>query len=125
MDFFGRQVAARTIEYGGLAVLAAAVFGVLATGAGVFVAVVVAAVTFGPARHGLRRVSHRVVYGHRRSPTASVAELTARLARDVDPAELLRELATVIRAGTGAARVDVWLRVGVSWVAAAGAPGPP
>jgi signal transduction histidine kinase len=47
------------------------------------------------------------------------------VARGRDPAELLGEAARLIRAGTGADSVVVWLRLDGAWVAVAGTPSTP
>jgi signal transduction histidine kinase len=118
-----RQVTVRTIEYGGLAALVTAAFGLAAAvGGGTVVAVVAVAATFEPAQRGLHRLANRLVYGHRRSPWRAVADLAARMGRERDPTVVLQELAAVVRAGTGAERVAVWLRVGGAWEPVAGSP---
>ena len=121
-----RQAAVRAIEYGGLAALVTAAFGLAsAVGGGTVVAIVAVAATFDPVRRGLHRAANRLVYGHRRSPWGAVADLAARMERERDPTVVLQELAAVVRAGTGAERVAVWLRVGAGWEAVAGSPSVP
>src|SRR5262245_57150572 len=76
----------------------------------------------GPTRRFLRRVVHRVVYGGPASPAELVGQLSARVTRGRDPVELLGEVARLIRTGTGASSVVIWIRFDGAWMAAAGAP---
>jgi signal transduction histidine kinase len=125
-------IATRVIEYSGLAVLVGGVFVVIVVGGGALlrlhtphpgltlVAAVSLAVSFDSARRGLRRLANRVVYGHRTSPWEAVSRLSVQMGHDRDPVELLEELCGVIRAGTGAKAVAVWLRIDQTWVPTVG-----
>src|SRR5262245_25281592 len=77
-----------------------------------------------PTRRFVRRLVHRIVYGGPASPAELVHQLSARVARGRDPAELLLEVARLIWTGTGADSVAIWLRLDGAWLAVAGAPGP-
>src|SRR5262245_9640126 len=77
-----------------------------------------------PTRRFVRRLVRRAVYGGRTSPAELVRQLSVRVARGRDPIELLVEVARLIKTGTGATSVVVWLRLDGAWVPAAGAPGP-
>jgi signal transduction histidine kinase len=128
------RIAARTIEYSGLVVLVGGAFLVIVLGgetllrlepphAGLtLTAAVLLAVTFEPARRGLRRLANRVVYRHRSSPWEAVSRLAAQMGHDRDPVDLLAEMARVVLAGTGASAVVVWLRIESTWVPAARCP---
>jgi signal transduction histidine kinase len=78
----------------------------------------------GPTRRFVRRMIHRVVYGGPASPAELVRQLSARVARGREPVELLGEVARLIRTGTGAGSVVVWMRFDGAWVAVASAPVP-
>src|SRR5262245_18391486 len=82
------------------------------------------ALAAGPTRRFVRRVVHRVVYGGPASPAELVRQLWERVARGRDPAELLAELARLIRTSTGAQSVVIWIRFDGAWAAVAGAPVP-
>jgi signal transduction histidine kinase len=75
-----------------------------------------------PTRRFVRRVIHRVVYGGPASPAELVRQLSVRVSAGREPVELLGEVARLIRTGTGADLVVVWLRFDGAWVAVAGAP---
>jgi signal transduction histidine kinase len=126
-------ISTRVIEYFGLVVLVGGTFLMIVGGGAVLrldpphpgltlAAAVLLAATFEPARHGLQRLANRLVYGHRSSPWEAVSRLSGQMGHDRDPVELLEELSTVIRAGTGARAVVVWLRIGRTWIPAVGAP---
>jgi signal transduction histidine kinase len=128
-------IAARAIEYAGLGALVGGSFLAIVVGVGAgldppdpgltLAAVALLAVTFEPARRRLRSLANRVVYGHRTSPLEAVRRLAVQMGHDLDPPELLEELARVVRAGTGASRVVIWLRTDTAWVAAAASPDEP
>lgn len=127
------SIAAKAVEYGGLVVLIGGVF-LLVMGGGAaagldsarpaltLAAAALLAVGFEPARRGVRQLANRVTYGHRSSPLEAVSRLAVQMGRDRDPVELLEELSAVVRAGTGARKVVVWLRIDGSWVPAVGSP---
>ena len=77
-----------------------------------------------PTRRFVRRVVHRAVYGGPASPAELVRQLSARVAQDREPVELLGEVARIIRTGTGADSVVIWLRLDPAWVALVAAPVP-
>lgn len=123
------------IEYVGLGALVGGTFLTIVVGVGAslgvdvpnagltLAAAVLLAITFEPARRRLHRLANRVVYGHRSSPSEAVRSLAAQIGDDRDPGDLLQQLANVIRAGTAARTVVVWLRLDAVWEPAAGSPG--
>jgi signal transduction histidine kinase len=126
-------IGARAIEAGGLVVMVGGSFLVVVLGGGALglaaphpgltvAAAALLAVTFEPARRGLRRQANRLVYGHRRSPWETVTRFSEQMSHDRDPVDLLRELADVVRSGTGASAVMLWLRIGATWRPAARSP---
>jgi signal transduction histidine kinase len=131
------MIAARVIEYAGLAGLVGGSFLVVVLGGGAvwrldpphpgltLAAAALLGASFEPARRRLRRLANRLVYGHRSSPWEAVRRLSVQMGSELDPAELLRELSEVVRSGTGAAAVVVWLRIGGSWLPVAASPDRP
>jgi signal transduction histidine kinase len=128
-------IKARAIEYTGLWALVGGTFLAVVMGLGAALglavphagltmgAAVLLAVTFEPTRRQLRRLANRLVYGHRHSPWEAVSQLASQIGDGREPADLLRELADVVRSGTGASQVVVWLRDATAWSPAAASPG--
>lgn len=127
-------IAARAVEYAGLATLVGGAFLAIVVGGGAVLALevphpgltlaaaVLLAVAFEPVRRRLRRLANRLVYGHRSSPWEAVRQFAVRMGHASEPVDLLRELAGVVRDGTGARRVQVWLRLDTTWNPVAGSP---
>jgi signal transduction histidine kinase len=94
------------------------------------VATAVVAVAFQPVRQWAQRLANRLVYGERATPYDVLSDFADRLADNFATQDLLPRMAKMLAEGTGAARADVWLRVGDdlrpagSWPAEA-APLPP
>jgi signal transduction histidine kinase len=70
------------------------------------------ALAFQPARRRMERIANRLVYGKRATPYEVLAEFSAHVAHAYDIQETPAAIAQIIAAGTGAARAEVWLRVG-------------
>jgi signal transduction histidine kinase len=70
------------------------------------------AVGFQPVRERVQRFANRVVYGKRATPYEVLSEFSSGVARAVATEELLPAMARIAAEGVGAARADVWLRVG-------------
>jgi signal transduction histidine kinase len=81
-----------------------------------------AVVAFGaaPTRRFVRGLVNRIVHGGPASPAELVCQLSARVALGRDPVELLDEVSRLIRDGTGAASVSIWLRLDGAWKPVAG-----
>jgi len=75
-------------------------------------AAVVIAVAFQPVRDRARRFANRVVYGKRATPYEVLSEFSERVAGSYSTEEVLPRIAEILGSGTGAARAEVWLRVG-------------
>jgi signal transduction histidine kinase len=116
-------VISKTLVYGVLAVFVTVVYVALVVGVGTLVvdsgnlvlsivATAVVAVAFQPVRNRVQRLVNRVVYGERATPYELLSELSGRMAFAQATEELVPRIATMVGEGIGAARVEVWLRVG-------------
>ncbi|HYM97724.1 MAG TPA: histidine kinase, partial [Candidatus Sulfotelmatobacter sp.] len=136
-------VISRTVVYGALAIVIAAVYVGLVVGIGSIVgrgtganlvlslvATAIVALAFQPARAWLQRAANRLVYGKRATPYEVLSDFSQRAAESYASDELLPRMARVLGEGTGADRAEVWLRIGgelrrvAVWPGASGAPPP-
>jgi signal transduction histidine kinase len=118
-------VISRTILFGGLAAFVAATYGIVVAGVGslfgqqaglgpllTLLAIAIAAALLEPVRARLHRIANMVVYGRRATPY----EVLSDFVRGVGGAEssdvLLPRMAELLRDGTAAASVELWVRVG-------------
>jgi signal transduction histidine kinase len=85
-------------------------------------ATAVVAVAFQPVRERAQRFANRVVYGRRATPYEVLSGIARRAGETYTTEEVLPRMARIIAEGTGAARVDVWLRSGDELVADAAWP---
>ena len=60
----------------------------------------------------MQRLANRLVYGKRATPYEILSEFSARMAATSSAEDLLPPMARILAQGTGAARADVWLKVG-------------
>jgi signal transduction histidine kinase len=122
----------KTLVYGLLAAFITAVYVGIVVGIGTAVgskrnlglsilATALVAVGFQPVRERVQRLANRLVYGRRATPYEVLSEFSGGMAHAVATEELLPRMARIVAEGTGAAHVDVWLRLGselvreVSW----------
>lgn len=118
-------VISRTILYGGLALFVTATYGVVVGGIGsllgqgaganplVFIlAIGLAAALLEPVRARLQRLANIAIYGRRTSPYQVLSDFARGIGRAEPSDVLLPKMAQLLREGTGAARVEVWVRVG-------------
>ena len=70
------------------------------------------AMAFQPLRSRAQKLVNRLVYGKRATPYEVLSEFSLRAGDAYDVVEVLPQLAQTIAEGTGAARSEVWLRVG-------------
>jgi len=75
-------------------------------------ATAVVAVAFQPVRLRAQRLANRLVYGERATPYEVLSEFSHRMAAVPSTGEVLSEMAKALAGGTGATKVEVWLRVG-------------
>jgi signal transduction histidine kinase len=76
------------------------------------IAVVAIALLFQPLRRRAQRLANRVVYGDRATPYQVLSEFADKMAGTYGLDDVLQRMASILAHGTGATRVDVWLRVG-------------
>ncbi len=121
-------VISRTLVYGALAMFITAVYVGIAVGIGALVggggkpnlalsilATAIVAVGFQPLRERLQRVANRLVYGKRATPYEVLSQFSERVAESYATDEVMPRMARILAEGTGAHRVDVWLRSRNSW----------
>jgi len=113
----------RALLFGALAVFITAVYVAIVVGIGALVgsqadpvlsaaAAAVVALAFLPVRRRAQRLADRLVYGERATPYEVLSEFSERLRNTYAIDQLLPRIAGALAAGTGAARADVWLRIG-------------
>jgi signal transduction histidine kinase len=131
----------KTLVYGALAAFITAVYVGIVVGIGTAIgskrnlalsvlATAVVAVGFQPVRERVQRLANRLVYGERATPYEVLSEFSGRMAHSFATEDLLPRMARIVAEGTGAARVDIWLKLGpdlvpeASWPERDGAPAP-
>jgi len=77
-----------------------------------FMAAAVVALAFQPVRRWASRLANRLVYGKRATPYEVLSRLAHGMGSQYSADEALPSLARVLAEGVGAARAEVWLRVG-------------
>jgi signal transduction histidine kinase len=113
----------RALLFGALAIFITAVYVAIVAGVGALVggraspvlsaaAAAVVAVAFQPARRRAQHLADRLVYGKRATPYEVLSEFSDRVGNAYASEELLPRMARALASGTGAARTDVWVRVG-------------
>jgi len=113
----------RAVLFGALAVFITVVYVAIVAGVGAIVggqaspllsaaAAAVVALAFQPVRRRAQRFADRLVYGKRATPYEVLSEFSERLGNTYANEELLPRMARALGEGTGAARADVWVRVG-------------
>ena len=75
-------------------------------------ATAVVAVAFQPVRERVQRFANRFVYGKRATPYEVLSHFGERMASTFATQDLLPRMAQILAEGTGAARTEVWLKVG-------------
>jgi signal transduction histidine kinase len=126
----------KTLVYGALALFVTVVYVAVVVGIGTLVggtgnlvlsivATAVVAVVFQPMREWVQRLANRIVYGRRATPYEVLSDLSGRMAHAQATEELLPRIAAMVAEGIGAARVEVWLRVGPDLVREAAWSDPP
>ena len=113
----------RAVLFGALAVSITLVYVAIVVGVGTVVgsraspvlsaaAAAIVALAFQPLRRRAQRLADRLVYGKRATPYEVLSEFSERVGQAYANEELLPRMARALGEGTGAARADVWVRVG-------------
>ena len=113
----------KAVLFGALAVFITVVYIAIVVGVGALVgsqaspvlsavAAAVVALAFQPLRRSAQRLADRLVYGRRATPYEVLSEFSERVGQTYAAEELLPRMARALGEGTGAARADVWVRVG-------------
>jgi signal transduction histidine kinase len=113
----------KAVLVGALAVFITTVYVTVVAGVGTIVgsraspvlsaaAAAIIALAFQPARRRAQRFADRLVYGKRATPYEVLSEFSERVGQTYASDELLPRMARALGEGTGAARADVWVRVG-------------
>jgi signal transduction histidine kinase len=122
LDFVIRK----TLVYGALAAFVTVVYAGIVIGVGAVVggrnnlalsiaATAIVAVAFQPVRERATRIANRLVYGKRATPYEVLARFGDRVAATYASEDVLPRMARSVAEGTGAERVEVWLRLGDAW----------
>jgi signal transduction histidine kinase len=109
---FGALAAAFTLVYVAIVVGIGAAVGHRGNATLTLVAAAVVTLAFQPFRYRARRFADRLVYGKRATPYEVVSSFADRVGGTYSTEDVLPRMAQIVAAGTGAARADVWLRVG-------------
>ena len=75
-------------------------------------AAVVVAVLFQPLRRRAQGLANRLVYGERATPYQALSDFAERMGGTYGVDDVLQRMVAIVAEGTGATRVEVWLRVG-------------
>ncbi|MGH2656014.1 MAG: ATP-binding protein [Actinomycetota bacterium] len=124
----------KTVAYGSLAAFITVVYVGIVVGIGALVgsrgnvfltilATAIIALAFQPARARARHLANRLVYGKRATPYEVLSRLAHGMGSQYSSDDALPSLARVLGEGTGAARAEVWLRLGSDLRVAATWPG--
>jgi signal transduction histidine kinase len=126
------RLISRTLAYGALAVMVAAVYVLVVVALGsvvgrrnTFTSVVAAGVVaaaIAPAQQRVQRAANRLVYGARATPYEVLSTLSERMGEALPAEETMALMARLLAEATAADRADVWLVVGDSIRVAASHP---
>ncbi len=109
------------VLFGLLALYIGCVYVVIVIGGGVLIpagdalavlGTVVVALSFQSVRQRAERFANRIVFGELMTPTQAMTELADGVAATFATDDVLNRAARISAEGTGAARADVWLRIG-------------
>ena len=116
-------IISRAVVYGLLSAAFTAVYVGVVLGIGTFaghrggpvltiVAAIINAVLFQTLRHRFQQFANRLVYGERATPYQVLADFAEDMAEQLDFAEAVDRMVTVLAGATGADRAEAWIRVG-------------
>ncbi|MGZ4109979.1 MAG: histidine kinase [Actinomycetota bacterium] len=109
---YGLLAAAITAVYVGVVIGVGTIVGRRGSSLLTIVAAVAIALLFQPARQRAQRLANRFVYGERATPYQVLSDFAEKMAGTYALDDVLLRMGSILAAGTGATRVDVWLRVG-------------
>ncbi|MGZ6543977.1 MAG: GAF domain-containing sensor histidine kinase, partial [Actinomycetota bacterium] len=109
---YGLIATALTAIYVGVVAGVGALAGSSGSSTLTIVAAVAIALLFQPLRRRAQRLANRLVYGDRATPYQVLSDFAKRMAGTYALDDVLERMASILAHGTGATRVDVWLRVG-------------
>ena len=116
-------IISRAVVYGLLSAAATGVYAGIVLGIGTFVghrsgplltiaAAVTIALLFQPLRHRAQLLANRLVYGQRATPYQALSDFAGDMAGQLDLAEAVDKMVSVLAGATGADRTEAWIRVG-------------
>ena len=116
-------IISRAVVYGLLSAAVTGVYAGIVLGIGTLaghrrgsVLTIAAAVTiallFQPLRHRAQRFANRLVYGTRATPYQALSDFAGDMASQLDLAEAVDRMVSVLAGATGADRAEAWIRVG-------------
>ncbi len=109
---YGLIATTLTAIYVGVVVGVGAIVGSGGSSTLTIVAAVAIALLFQPLRRRAQRLANRLVYGDRATPYQVLSDFAKRMAGTYALDDVLERMASILAHGTGATRVNVWLRVG-------------
>jgi signal transduction histidine kinase len=109
---YGLLAAGLTVIYVGVVAGVGTIVGQRGSSLLTIAAAVVIALLFQPLRERARRLANRLVYGERATPYQVLSDLVERMSGTYGVDDVLQRTASILAQGTGATRVEVWLRVG-------------
>jgi signal transduction histidine kinase len=109
---YGILAAFVTLVYVGIVVGVGAVIGSRGNLLLSILATAIIAVAFQPVRRWAGHLANRIVYGKRATPYEVLSELAQGMGGGYSAEDVLPRMASIVGQGTGAARAEVWLRVG-------------
>ena len=109
---YGLLAAGLTVIYVGGVVGIGTVVGSRSNPGLTIAAAVAIALLFQPLRDRARRLANRLVYGERATPYQVLSDFAERMGSTYGVDDVTQRMASILAQGTGATRVDVWLRVG-------------
>ncbi len=118
-------VISRTIVYAGLAAFVTAIYALTVAGLGGLIgeqagrdplltvlAIAIVALLLEPVRSRLQRIANIAVYGKRANPYEVLSDFARSVGRAESADDLVPRMARLLRDGTGAASVQLWVKVG-------------
>ncbi len=119
---YGLLAAALTVVYVGVVIGIGTIVGSRGSTLLTIAAAVAIALMFQPLRERARRLANRLVYGDRATPYQVLSDFAERMGGTYGVEDVVQRMASILAQGTGATRVDVWLRVGAELKPAAAWP---